>query len=110
MAALRQGQLLAPMIFTGPCDSAVFTAWLERFLRPALQPGQIVFLDNARFHQAPTMTPLLARVGGSVRYRPPDSPDFNPIEHHWASLKNRIRKNIPHAPSFFMAVCDAFNQ
>lgn len=98
------------MIFTGPCDSAVFTGWLEHFLRPALQPGQIVFLDNARFHQAPTMTPLLARVGGSVRYRPPDSPDFNPIEHHGASLKNRIRKNIPHAPSFFMAVCDAFNQ
>lgn len=109
IAALAQGQLTAPMVFTGHCDGTVFTAWLARFLVPVLKPGQTVILDNARFHQGQTLTQILAKAHCTLRYLPPYSPDLNPIEHSWAPLKNRIRKNIPTAPSFFDAVCDAFN-
>jgi len=108
IAALDQGHLIAPMVFTDSCNHAVFTAWLERFLVPMLKPGQTVILDNARFHQGPTISQTLAKIGCSLRYLPPYSPDLNPIEQCWAPLKNRIRKNIPTAPSFFDAVCNAF--
>jgi transposase len=96
------------MVFTGHCNRSVFTAWLERFLLPRLQPGQTVILDNARFHQAPTLATTLANAGCALRYLPPYSPDLNPIEHYWAPLKNRIRKRLPQTTSFFETVCEAF--
>ncbi|MBK8182064.1 MAG: transposase [Candidatus Competibacteraceae bacterium] len=71
IAALDQGQWLAPMVFMGDCDRAVFTAWLERFLVPVLKPGQTVLLDNARFHQEPTFSKTLAKVGHALRCLPP---------------------------------------
>lgn len=110
IAALHQGHLMAPMVFNGHCDTTVFTAWLERFLVPVLKPGQTVILDNARFHQGPAVSQRLAKAYYTLRYLPPYSPDLYPIEHYWAPLKNRIRKNIPTAPSFLDAVCDAFSQ
>ncbi len=60
--------MIAPMVFTGHCNRSVFTAWLERFLLPLLQPGQTVIFDNARFHQAPTLATTLANAGCALRY------------------------------------------
>lgn len=108
VAALHERTLIAPMTFEGTCNRAVFTAWLQQVLIPQLQPGQTVILDNARFHQSPQITAILSSAGCHVRYLPAYSPDLNPIEHRWASLKNSIRKNISRFPSLYQAVHAAF--
>lgn len=38
---------------------------------------------------------LLAQVGATVRFLPPYSHDFNPIEAAWALMKKRIRAVAP---------------
>jgi DDE superfamily endonuclease len=49
VAGLKQGSLLAPVIFTGYCDGRFFLEWLKQELIPSLQPGDTVILDNAPF-------------------------------------------------------------
>jgi transposase len=98
IAALRGRDLLAPMTFEGYCDRAVFTAWLEQVLVPHLNPGDTVILDNASFHNYANIAATLATAGCHLLYLPSYSPDLNPIENRWASLKNTLRKNIPRFP------------
>ena len=49
IAAWCCGKVLAPFTFQGYCDSLVVETWFEKFLLPALQPGQVLILDNASF-------------------------------------------------------------
>jgi DDE superfamily endonuclease len=39
------------MSFEGATDKEVFEAYLQRFLAPALRPGQVVVLDNLDAHK-----------------------------------------------------------
>jgi len=42
---------IAPFTFSSRCNSKVFNDWIEEKLVPALKPGQIVIMDNAKFHK-----------------------------------------------------------
>ena len=66
MAALCQGQLLAPLTFTGSCDAGLVEAWFEQQLLPVLCQGQVVILDNASFHRHKTLRVLLAQKNCSL--------------------------------------------
>jgi transposase len=57
-----------------------------------LEAGDIVVLDNLKAHKSPRVTEILARKGCTVRYLPPYSPDFNPIEKAYSKLKSVLRK------------------
>jgi transposase len=52
-------------------------------------------MDNLAAHKAPAVRELIAQVGARVRFLPPYSPDFNPIEAAWALIKKRIRAVAP---------------
>ena len=39
MAALKQGELFAPITFSGSCNRDLWERWLEQSLLPQLQPG-----------------------------------------------------------------------
>jgi len=93
--ALHQHQLLAPFVFEGHCDTALFEAYVERCLVLILKPGQIVSYDNARFHQSVKARQLIEEAGCTQKFLPPYSPDLNPIEHYGFPLKQRIRKSLP---------------
>ena len=46
IAALKQGNLLAPMTFAGSCNRDLFEMWLEECLLPQLQPGVTTTIDK----------------------------------------------------------------
>jgi transposase len=72
-----------------------FTAWVRDRLAPRLQPGDIVLLDNLRAHKAPAVAALITRRGATVKFLPPYSHDFNPIEAVWALVKKYLRTVAP---------------
>jgi transposase len=92
IAALRHHRLTAPLVVNGPMDGELFLAWVEQFLCPTLQTGDIVILDNLSSHKVEGVRPALAAVGATLLYLPPYSPDLNPIEKLFAKLKTLLRK------------------
>ena len=95
VAALRLEGLGAPAVFNGPIDNPSFLAYLEQVLVPTLRPGDIVVLDNLAVHKQPEVRTAIEAVGAQLRFLPPYSPDFNPIELAFAKLKAVLRASPP---------------
>ena len=91
LAALTPDGIGPSMTITGSIDSAAFTAYVQRFLVPSLQPGQVVILDNLSAHKSAPARQLIEAAGCELRFLPAYSPDFNPIELAFAKLKARLR-------------------
>jgi transposase len=102
IAALRLEGLGAPAVFDGPIDSPTFLAYVEQVLVPTLRPGDVVVLDNLAVHKQPQVRAAIEHVGARVRFLPPYSPDFNPIELAFAKLKAFLRAARPRS---FEHVC-----
>ena len=95
VAALRPHALTAPAVFDGPIDKASFRAYVEQVLVPTLQRGDVVVLDNLAVHKQPEVRAAIEAVGAQIRFLPPYSPDFNPIEMAFAKLKAFMRAARP---------------
>lgn len=102
-AALNLNLLFAPFLFEGYSNAIVYETYVERILAPALKPGMVVVIDNARFHKSKKIIALIEAVNCKIIFLPPYSPDFNPIEHYWAAIKNAIRKSAENAKDFYEA-------
>jgi transposase len=49
--------------------------------------------DNASYHKSKKIEEMLTKHGHTIIYLPPYSPELNPIENLWATLKQRLRCN-----------------
>ena len=92
IAALRHDGIAAPCVIDGPINGTSFTAWVEQFLIPALEPGTIVVADNLGSHKGSRVRQLLRAAGIKLFFLPPYSPDLNPIEQVFSKLKRLLRK------------------
>jgi transposase len=95
IAALRVDRVSAPAVFDGPIDAASFRAYIEQVLVPTLRPDDVVVLDNLAVHKQPEVRTAIHAVGAHIRFLPPYSPDFNPIEQTFAKLKAFLRAARP---------------
>ena len=95
IATLRVEGLGAPAVFDGPIDTASFQAYVEQVLVPTLRPGDVVVLDNLVVHKHVDVRTAIEAVGAQIRFLPPYSPDFNPIEQAFAKLKALLRAGRP---------------
>ena len=50
ISALGLQGVAASMMIEGAIDAPAFDAYVDHFLVPTLRPGNIVLLDNVRFH------------------------------------------------------------
>jgi len=79
-----------------------FRAYVEQVLVPTLRPGDVVVLDNLAVHKQPEVRDAIQAAGATLRFLPPYSPDFNPIELAFANLKPCSAPRA-HAPSITSA-------
>jgi transposase len=103
IAALNKNLLIAPFIFEGYSTQNIYETYVELVLAPALKPGMVLVIDNARIHKSKKIIALIEAVGCKVIFLPPYSPDYNPIEHHWDSVKNAIRRAAEVISDFYEA-------
>ncbi len=75
----------------GATDSVVFREYVRHMLAPTLSRGDIVVMDNLRAHYDTEAIALIETQGAAVKFLPPYSPDFNPIEKMWSKIKTRLR-------------------
>jgi len=85
--------LMAPLSFDGTCHHRLFELWMRVMLCPLLRAGQVVILDNARFHRKKAVQRILKKAGCRALFLPAYSPDLNLIEPQWHGLKTRVRTN-----------------
>lgn len=88
----REG-VVACMSVAAATSTAVFKAFVEQVLTPALRerPDAIVVMDNLAAHKAKAVRKALDAAKIDYRYLPAYSPDLNPIEPCWSKLKTRLR-------------------
>ena len=91
LGAMSLRGMVATMTIEEATDTEIFLAYVEHVLCPALQPGDVVVMDNLSSHKVNGVRELIQQAGADVLYRPPYSPDLNPIEKAWAKLKQWLR-------------------
>jgi transposase len=108
MAAVGRHGPQAPLVFEGPIDGEIFTAWAVHILVPTLEPGDIVVLDNLSVHKNAQARAAILAAGAEIWDLPPYSPDLNPIEKMWSKIKALLRQAKARSPeALFEAIAAA---
>ena len=92
VAGLRCSGMVAAMVSDGPINRTTFTAYVQQILVPELRPGDVVIMENLSSHKGPEVLAAIEKAGATLRFLPPYSPDFNPIEQAFSKLKAHLRK------------------
>ena len=91
-------------------DGEAFLVYVRKVLAPTLVPGDIVVMDNLPAHKVAGVRQAIEAAGAELRYLPPYSPDFNPIEMVFAKIKAFLRKLATRTiPGLFNAVALALD-
>ncbi len=108
VAAQIDGQIVAPLEYSGTMDGRLFEYWFEEQLLPALKKGTTIVMDNASFHRKKRLFSIAQSHEFNLIFLPPYSPELNPIEHFWSWLKRYLRNILPDYPSLDDALYSAF--
>ncbi len=80
------------MALDGAMHGAAFLAYGDQVLVLILKPGDIVVLDNLACHRSAAVRDAIRSAGGELRFLPPCSPDFNPIEMAFSKLMACLKR------------------
>jgi transposase len=92
-----EGNLFAPFVFEGSCNTEIFNIYVSQVLVPSLKEGAVVIIDNASFHKSSVVKEHLKTKQADLLFLPPYSPDLNPIEKYWGPIKNDLKKKFREA-------------
>jgi len=82
---------IVPCVFDDALNGDLFREYVRVFLVPTLKSGDIVVMDNLSSHKVSGIAEMIQSVGAQVKFLPPYSPDFNPIELMWSKMKAILR-------------------
>jgi transposase len=103
--------VIAPLVLNGSLDGVGFDAYIEQFVLPHVEPGDILVFDNLGAHKSLKAKKLIESKGASLLFLPPYSPDLNPIELAWSKLKTALRAEGARTPeALVVAVAAALNE
>jgi transposase len=92
VGALTLSGIVAPMTLGGAMNGPAFLAYVTQQFVPLLRPGDVVVMDNLPAHKPLAVRAAIEAVGARLRFLPPYSPDFNPIELAFAKLKAHLKR------------------
>jgi transposase len=92
IGALGADAVRAALRVPGAVDGDVCLVFTTDVRAPCLHPGNLVLMDNVPPHKMPAIAAAITAVGARVKFLPPYSPDFSPIEKCWAKVKTFLRR------------------
>lgn len=98
VAGICGSTIIGEMDYACTMNSNFFEAWFEKLLIPELKVGQTIVMDNASFHNKVKLQNICDKYRHKALkliFLPPYSPELNPIEKYWATLKRRLKKILP---------------
>ena len=108
VCGLRSSGVIAPLVLDGPMTGEAFLAYAEQFLAPALEPGDVVVMDNLQAHKGGRRESgnrsrrRQRSLPASLQPRPePDRADVRQVEARTSqgydpNLRRPLRRNRPH--------------
>src|SRR4051794_13466185 len=66
LAALRCDRITAPCVIDGPINGTSFRAYVEQFLVPTLNRGDVVIMDNLGSHKGQAVRRLIRAAGAKL--------------------------------------------
>lgn len=91
VGALSLTGVIAALMIDGAVDGEVFRGFVQQFLVPVLQSGDVVLLDNLPAHKVQGVEAAIVSAGATVKFLPAYSPDLSPIENAWSKVKEALR-------------------
>ena len=83
-------KIIAPFLYHGTMTSELFMTWYQEELLPRLSEPHLIVMDNATFHPKNRLDDCSIAGGHYFLPLPPYSPELNPIEQFWATLKRKV--------------------
>ena len=74
-------------------DFRLFVTRLLEHMQPWPLPNSVIIMDNAAIHKVEGIREMVEAHGARLIYLPPYSPDLNPIEEAFSSIKAWLRAN-----------------
>lgn len=99
IAAMSSLGILDVSLYEHNVNGGTFLEYLRKYLLPhvrpfnGVNPHSIVVMDNASIHHIQEVAELLHGVGVLLKFLPPYSPDYNPIEEVFSKVKYYFRAN-----------------
>ena len=95
-------KLLYPSLSLGTFKKLDFESYLLKVI-PKLPKGSSIILDNASIDKNLSLSEFLIQFQCTLVYLPPYSPELNPIERIWGSLKTKLRNSLASFPEDFLS-------
>lgn len=95
LPALSLNGIIALDIVEGSFNKRLFAHFIDGLLdqmNPFPLPNSVVVMDNCRIHKDPVILEMITARGMRYQFLPPYSPDYNPIELAFSSIKARISR------------------
>jgi len=96
LPAYTQDGVLLARVYHGTTDGKLFEDYISQLLEhcnPFPDPRSVLVMDNASIHKSARIKQLCDAAGVKLIYLPPYSPDLNPIEQWFSSLKANIKRH-----------------
>lgn len=83
-------QIVEPVIYEGTADTNVMVTYFKQLL-PRFKNKSVIVMDNASFHKGEVLKQLFKKHNHKLVFLPPYSPEVNPIEKMWGTIKQKLR-------------------
>ena len=100
LASVDMQSVIGYSVIEGSFNTELFNFMFQSMILPRVgsiadkEPRSVVILDNCRIHDSDEFIDMVRNKDGTVSFLPPYSPDFNPVEFLFRSMKAWLKRHL----------------